>query len=156
MRIGIDSGGTFTDFAWDGGVLKLPSTPHDPAAAILQGIELILASYPSLDPASIELVHGTTVATNALLTRTGAKVALLTSAGFEDVIEIGRQDRPDLYALHPALPPPLVPPAMPPLGPSETMSRSLINVSAIEPTTSLISSPVMKRAMSMMCAFRSP
>jgi N-methylhydantoinase A len=109
VRIGVDSGGTFTDFAWDGGVLKLPSTPHDPAEAIVVGIKLILATLPDIDPASVEIVHGTTVATNALLTRSGGRVALLTTAGFEDVIEIGRQDRPELYDLHPTLPPPLVP-----------------------------------------------
>lgn len=109
MRIGVDSGGTFTDFAWDGGVLKLPSTPHDPAEAIVKGVKLILAALPDIDPASVEIVHGTTVATNALLTRSGGRVVLLTTSGFEDVIEIGRQDRPELYDLHPAMPPPLVP-----------------------------------------------
>jgi N-methylhydantoinase A len=109
MRIGVDSGGTFTDFAWDGGVLKLPSTPHDPAEAIVGGIKQILAAQPLVDPLTIEIMHGSTVATNALLTRSGARVALLTTAGFEDVIEIGRQDRPELYDLHPQLPPPLVP-----------------------------------------------
>ncbi|MDQ3023563.1 MAG: hydantoinase/oxoprolinase family protein [bacterium] len=109
MRIGIDSGGTFTDFAWEGGVLKLPSTPQDPAQAILSGVKQILAANPQIDPRNIEIVHGTTVATNALLTRSGGRVLLLTTAGFEDVIEIGRQDRPELYDLHPTLPPPLVP-----------------------------------------------
>lgn len=58
---------------------------------------------------TIDVIHGTTVATNALLTRSGARVVLLTTAGMEDVLEIGRQDRPALYDLHPALPPPLVP-----------------------------------------------
>jgi N-methylhydantoinase A len=109
MRIGVDSGGTFTDFAWNGGVLKLPSTPDDPAQAILVGVKQILAAHSDVDPREVKIVHGTTVATNALLTRSGGRVALVTTAGFEDVLEIGRQDRPELYDLHPTLPPPLVP-----------------------------------------------
>src|SRR6185437_13259452 len=75
---------------------KAPSTPHNPAEAILSGIARILTEA---GPARFEIVHGTTVATNALLERKGARTALVTTEGFEDVIEIGRQARPDLYNL---------------------------------------------------------
>lgn len=110
IRIGIDTGGTFTDFVASRGssltAFKAPSTPHNPAEAILSGISRILRSDES---AFIEIVHGTTVATNALLERKGARTALITTEGFEDVIEIGRQARPDLYNLMVTRPAPLVP-----------------------------------------------
>lgn len=110
LRIGVDTGGTFTDFIalQDRQILsfKVPSTPDHPARAILAGIERILRE---LEPAPLEIVHGTTVATNALLERKGARTALVTTAGFEDVLEIGRQARPDLYNLAVERPTPLVP-----------------------------------------------
>jgi len=110
IRIGIDTGGTFTDFVVARGShiesFKLPSTPHNPAEAILAGIHRTLAKTGVL-PA--EIIHGTTVATNALLERKGARTALVTTAGFEDVIEIGRQNRPDIYNLMVTRPAPLVP-----------------------------------------------
>ena len=107
-RIGIDTGGTFTDFIWvdAAGRLRLhkaPSTPDDPSRAVVAG----LAAGGAPDAADV--VHGSTVATNALLQRRGAPTALITTAGFGDVLEIGRQDRPDLYALVPHKQPPLVP-----------------------------------------------
>jgi N-methylhydantoinase A len=108
IRIGIDTGGTFTDFVVARGsrltAFKAPSTPHNPAEAIFSGISRVLA-----DAVSFEIVHGTTVATNALLERRGARTALITTEGFEDVIEIGRQARPDLYNLMVTRPEPLVP-----------------------------------------------
>ncbi len=107
FRIGIDTGGTFTDFiAFDGRrvrTLKLLSTPSNPALAILQGLEEIT------DGRECDLRHGSTVATNALLERKGAGTALITTAGFEDVLEIGRQNRPKIYSLIPSRPEPLVP-----------------------------------------------
>jgi N-methylhydantoinase A len=110
LRIGIDTGGTFTDFVAARGSridsFKLPSTPRNPAKAILEGIARILAE-DGAGPSDI--VHGTTVATNALLERTGARTALITTAGFEDVIEIGRQNRPEIYNLMVTRPAPLVP-----------------------------------------------
>ncbi|PYT10173.1 MAG: 5-oxoprolinase [Acidobacteria bacterium] len=110
IRIGIDTGGTFTDFVAARGSrllsFKAPSTPHNPAEAILSGIARILADAETLP---FEIVHGTTVATNALLERKGARTALITTEGFEDVIEIGRQARPDLYNLMVTRPAPLVP-----------------------------------------------
>ena len=107
-RIGIDTGGTFTDFIWvdEAGQLRLhkePSTPDDPSRAVLAGLAAGGA------PAAADVVHGSTVATNALLQRRGAPTALIATAGFADVLAIGRQDRPDLYALVPQKPPPLVP-----------------------------------------------
>ncbi len=95
LRIAIDTGGTFTDCVWvEGGVLrtlKVFSTPDDPSRAISEALRKIRAG------AGVTLLHGTTVGTNSLLQRKGARVALITTAGFEDVIEIGRQARPRLY-----------------------------------------------------------
>jgi N-methylhydantoinase A len=106
-RIGIDTGGTFTDLiALDGPrirTLKLLSTPSNPALAILQGLQELL------DDRACDIRHGSTVATNALLERKGAVTALITTAGFEDVLEIGRQNRPKIYSLYPSRPAPLVP-----------------------------------------------
>ena len=107
MRIGIDSGGTFTDFVVldDAGKLdsfKLRSIPASPASVVIEGLRRIAAKRA-------EVVHGSTVATNALLERKGAKTAFVTTRGFEDLIAIGRQNRPELYNLTPALPVPLVP-----------------------------------------------
>ena len=110
-RVGVDTGGTFTDFVFeqDGRIhlFKLPSTPSDPSLAIQQGLTRICAETDSrLD--HIEVVHGTTVGTNALLQRRGARTALITTKGFEDVLVIGRQARPELYNLNAIKPPPLV------------------------------------------------
>lgn len=98
-RIGIDTGGTFTDFvflgAGKGRVHKVPSTPQDPLQAIVTG----LGEMRPQGLAGVEVVHGTTVGTNAFLTRQGARVVLLTSRGFEDVLFIGRQTRRELFNL---------------------------------------------------------
>ncbi|HEV2445339.1 MAG TPA: hydantoinase/oxoprolinase family protein, partial [Candidatus Sulfopaludibacter sp.] len=98
LTIAIDTGGTFTDCVYRIGgcihVLKLPSTPDDPSRAILEAVHKIAALMPE---ASVEVRHGTTVATNALLERKGARVAFVTTAGFEDTLAIARQARPDLY-----------------------------------------------------------
>jgi N-methylhydantoinase A len=114
IRLGVDTGGTFTDFVAiaDEQLIsfKIPSTPQAPARAILAGIERILSDPTfAATTALTEIVHGTTVATNALLEGKGARTALITTAGFEDVIEIGRQARPDLYNLNCSRPAPLVP-----------------------------------------------
>ena len=106
LLLGVDVGGTFTDFVFlrDGeiSIAKRPSTPDDPGRAIING----LAEF-GWSPE--EVVHGSTVATNTLLTRTGAPTALITTTGFRDTLVIGRQARPDLYALHPQRHEPLVP-----------------------------------------------
>lgn len=105
--VGVDTGGTFTDLVCvEGGLVrveKVPSTPDDPARALLDGLARLRPK------GAVRLVHGTTVALNALLTGRVARTALVTNAGFVDLVEIGRQDRPDLYALHPLKPAPLVP-----------------------------------------------
>jgi N-methylhydantoinase A len=111
MRIGIDAGGTFTDFivSHDSGKLetfKLRSNPRSPATVILAGIAQAAGSRKA------EVVHGSTVATNALLERKGVRTALVTTAGFEDVIAIGRQNRPELYNLTPITRVPIIPRAM--------------------------------------------
>jgi N-methylhydantoinase A len=102
LLVGIDVGGTFTDFVvYDAGVgvcdsFKLLSTPGDPSQSVLQGLEKIQSEHPGCE---IWVVHGTTVATNALLERKGAPTALVTTAGFRDLLQIGRQNRPALYDL---------------------------------------------------------
>src|SRR5437660_305285 len=112
IRVGVDTGGTFTDFVYQVhgrlDVFKLPSTPADPSVAITEGLHRI-ANIAGARLADIEVVHGTTVGTNALLQRRGARTALITTRGFEDVLEIGRQARPELYNLEAVKPPPLVP-----------------------------------------------
>src|SRR6266542_6905029 len=112
VRVGVDTGGTFTDFVFQVNdhleVFKLPSTPADPSIAISEGLKRI-AAITKTELKAIEVVHGTTVGTNALLERRGARTALVTTRGFEDVLAIGRQARPELYNLNAVRPPPLVP-----------------------------------------------
>src|SRR3954451_22589556 len=108
--IGIDTGGTFTDCVYRSGgrleVLKLRSTPDDPGRALLDAVETIVRRRGA---GEFETRHGTTVPTNALLERKGARVAFVTTAGFEDTLAIGRQARPDLYDWNKHRPEPLVP-----------------------------------------------
>ena len=110
MRIGIDIGGTFTDFVLfdevSGSIrtYKVPSTPLKPADAVLAGLEIL---NPGPRP---YIIHGSTVATNALLERKGSRTALITTRGFRDVLAIGRQTRPQLYDLFTDRPEPLIPP----------------------------------------------
>src|ERR1700712_2323141 len=107
MRVGVDTGGTFTDVVGDDGrIVKTPSTPANPDVAVRAGIEQLERGRPTL------LAHGSTVATNALLERKGALVALVTTRGFADVIEIARQARPSLYDPFVDRPEPLVPRAL--------------------------------------------
>jgi N-methylhydantoinase A/oxoprolinase/acetone carboxylase beta subunit len=108
MRVGIDTGGTFTDFVFLSGsgmrVGKVLSTPRRPAQAILQGLRE--AGYLE---AGADIIHGSTVATNALLERKGSRLAFLTTAGFEDILSIGRQTRRELYNILVEKREPLVP-----------------------------------------------
>jgi len=123
MRIAIDTGGTFTDCVYltDGAlaVLKLLSTPDDPARSVLEAIQHITArvgaalqARPTHPHDGLEVRHGTTIGTNALLERKGARVAFVTTAGFEDTIAIGRQARQDLYDWMATPKPCLVPPEL--------------------------------------------
>ena len=110
--VAVDSGGTFTDVSArvsDGRRerLKVPSTPDAPERAVLSGLKAIRDRLgPEVEVEA--LLHGTTVATNALLERRGARVVLITNSGLEDLLFLRRQARPELYALHPVVPPPLV------------------------------------------------
>lgn len=108
LRIGIDTGGTFTDFVvLDQGqisIFKLPSTPDQPEKAVLEGLSRIVQEREGF-----LIQYGSTVATNALLERKGARTLLVTNQGFEDLLEIGRQNRPALYKLSGSRPEPLVP-----------------------------------------------
>lgn len=112
IRVGVDTGGTFTDFVFAANgqtrVFKLASTPDDPATAIKAGLEQV-ANLTKSTIEQLEVVHGTTVGTNALLQRRGACAALITTKGFEDVLVIGRQARPELYNLDAVKPPPIIP-----------------------------------------------
>jgi len=113
-RVGVDVGGTFTDvvFMDEAGevtIKKVLSTPKDYSEGILDAIGLSL-NEKGLEGREIEVViHGTTIATNAILTRSGAKVGLITTRGFRDVLEFGRIRRPQLYDMEWERPTPLVP-----------------------------------------------
>jgi len=113
--IGVDVGGTFTDlFAVNEGtgdirLWKRPSTPENPARAIASGVQELAAEHGIPLQEVSRLAHGTTVATNALLQRRGRPVALITTRGFRDLVEIGRQTRPHIYDLQRDYPAPLVP-----------------------------------------------
>jgi N-methylhydantoinase A len=115
VRIGVDIGGTFTDLqifdARSGRIanFKTPTTPHDPSVGFLMGIKEASArdGFALADIGYV--LHGTTIATNAVLERKLAKGALVTTAGFEDVIEIGRHYRREIYSLNPQVPPSLIP-----------------------------------------------
>ncbi len=125
VRIGIDIGGTFTDFVIALGdhrragrpqifTHKEPSTPAAPEQAVIKGLGQINKRIQSAlgdfgENYRQQIIHGSTVATNALLERKGARTALITTEGFRDVLAIGRQNRPHLYNLSADLPPPLVP-----------------------------------------------
>jgi N-methylhydantoinase A len=114
-RIGVDIGGTFTDLVWvdesTGGVRvgKLLTTPKEPAQAVEHGVVMLLNEAGSSPSSVRSLIHGTTLATNALIERKGAKTGLLTTAGFRDALEIGREGRYDMYDLFIDPPSPLVP-----------------------------------------------
>lgn len=114
-RLGVDVGGTFTDFAlYDTETnqlefAKTPSTPANQALGVAVGIRKLMDRY-AVSPDRIDFfIHGTTVATNTLLERKGARTALIVTAGFRDILQIGRQDRPDLYDWRIRRPDPLVP-----------------------------------------------
>ena len=116
-NIGVDTGGTFTDIVMhmNGDLFthKVLSTPQNPALAVIQGVSEIVERVcnpdSSTDTERLDIVHGSTVATNALLERRGARIALVTTKNFEDILEIGRQARPNLYDFFVERPAPLVP-----------------------------------------------
>src|SRR5499425_2316603 len=113
-KVAIDIGGTFTDIALataDGRIhqSKISSTPDDPSRAVIEGVAQLLAEL-GLDPAGVsEVMHGTTVGSNTILQRAGARTGLITTRGFRDVLEIGRIRMPDMFDLTWDKPKPLVP-----------------------------------------------
>ncbi len=115
LRVGIDIGGTFTDFViYDPETtrmetFKILSTPSNPAEAVIAGMELVRKKFGGDDYASWDIVHGSTVATNSLLERKGARTAFIATRGFKDILQIGRQNRPTLYDLSFEPTEPLVP-----------------------------------------------
>src|SRR6516162_1042683 len=113
LAIGVDIGGTFTDVVVRGPgtperILKIPSTRADPSRAVLAALERMQVEWGLAPAAVARFVHGTTVATNAVLERKGARVGLITTRGFRDVLEIGRQMRHQMYELGWTKPEPLV------------------------------------------------
>jgi N-methylhydantoinase A len=114
VRVAVDIGGTFTDLALldSKGVIhqgKVSSTPDDPSRAVVAGVEALLSEL-KVNPADVaEVLHGTTVGSNTILQRTGAKTGLITTRGFKDVLEIGRIRMPDMFDLTWDKPKPLVP-----------------------------------------------
>lgn len=114
-RVGVDIGGTFTDFILldgEAGGLRLHkrlTTPQDPAQGVMEGLAELLGSAGASIADCGEIVHGTTLVTNAIIERRGVKTALLTTQGFKDILEMGREQRYDIYDLFLEYPPPLVP-----------------------------------------------
>ncbi len=116
MLLGVDVGGTFTDAVlFDGETVhtaKLPTTPDDQSLGVIAAVEEVLGRAGATAAAVDSFAHGMTVGTNALLEERGARTALIATQGFADLLEIGRQDRPELYRLCTPKPAPLVPPAL--------------------------------------------
>ena len=114
-RLGCDIGGTFTDFALvndetgEFQINKCLTTPADPSDAVEEGIRGLLERVPGFMPHIDEIIHGTTLVINAIIERKGAKTALLTTRGFRDVLELGREIRYDAYDIFAEYPEPLVP-----------------------------------------------
>ena len=117
-RLGCDIGGTFTDFVLvndQGGefyVFKCLTTPADPSEAVERGIQVLIDQIPGPKPVIDEIIHGTTLVINAIIERKGAKTGLITTKGFRDVLELGRELRYDAYDIFSEYPPPLVPRAL--------------------------------------------
>src|SRR3954463_9504383 len=114
MLLGVDVGGTFTDavLAVDGRLhtAKAPTTPEDQSEGVLNAVKAVLEKAGAEASDVAEFAHGTTAATNALLEGEGARTVFVATAGFEDIVELARQARADLYRLCAGRPPPLTPP----------------------------------------------
>ena len=166
-RIGVDIGGTFTDLVWVDEVTgavrvgKVLTTPKDPAQAVEQGVVALLQETGSA-PASVRtLIHGTTLATNALIERKGARIGLLTTAGFRDALEIGREGRYDMYDLFIDQPTPLVPRHLrlevpERLLPDGSVLRALDEEGARTAIAALMAQGVEAIAISLLHAYRNP
>jgi N-methylhydantoinase A/oxoprolinase/acetone carboxylase beta subunit len=166
-RIGVDVGGTFTDlFASSGDshfTLKVPSTPHDPSIAVIAGLSRFMDATGAKPNAVARILHGTTVATNAVLERKGAPLGLLATAGFTDVLEIGRQLRSDMYAikLEPETPTFLAPGKMRAgvterVGPDGEIITSLDEAAARTAIDALVADGARSIAIALLFSFRNP
>src|SRR5690349_5891 len=115
MRVGIDIGGTFTDFVLTGReqgrihIGKRLTSAEDPSVAVLEGLAELLDRVHRPAKELDVVIHATTLVTNTVIERTGARVGLITTAGFRDILEIGNELRYDLYDLFMRMPEPLVP-----------------------------------------------
>ena len=167
-RLGVDVGGTFTDFSCqlsDGSRLgfKIPSTPGDPSKAVIEGVVELIENH-NVDPSEIDLfAHGTTVATNAVIERKGATVGLITTSGFRDVLEIGRQMRQQMYSvrLEPETPVFLAPGrrrfgVIERIGPDGEIITPLDESSVLEALTSLRTQKVSSVAVALLFSFMNP
>jgi N-methylhydantoinase A len=119
LQVGIDIGGTFTDFVvyqpttGELDTFKLLSTPADPSQAVLRGLtQIYTRQHSAAGPLQTAIIHGSTIATNALLERKGARMAFIATRGFGDLLQIGRQNRPELYDLFADPPPALAQPGL--------------------------------------------
>src|SRR5215472_3922418 len=162
LIIGIDTGGTFTDCVYRAGgtlrVFKLRSTPYDPGRAILDAVEKITRETGADE---LEIRHGTTVATNALLERKGARVAFVTTSGFEDTLAIGRQARPSLYDWNAHRPEPLAPAercfGVPErIGPDGSVVRALDHNALADVAGKIAASGAESIAVSLLFSFANP
>ncbi|MBI4280394.1 MAG: hydantoinase/oxoprolinase family protein, partial [Armatimonadetes bacterium] len=167
LRVGVDIGGTFTDLVWvdetTGAVRvgKLLTTPKDPAHAVEQGLVGLLREASSAAASVGALIHGTTLATNALIERKGARTGLLTTAGFRDALEIGREGRYDMYDLFIDPPAPLVPRHLrlevtERLLPDGAACRPLDEADARRAIEALVAQGVEAIAISLLHAYRNP
>lgn len=169
MRIGIDVGGTFTDVVLiedaDGSVhyTKVLTTHHDLAEGVIQGIDRVLAQVGRSLIGTDYVVHGTTIGTNALIERTGARTGLITTQGFRDVLEIARVERPDagLYDIFVDLPAPLVPRYLRTevterIGAAGEVVRPLDDLSVVQAANVLKQHGVESIAVALIFSFRNP
>jgi len=166
-RLGVDIGGTFTDLVWvddltgEVRVGKVLTTPKDPAQAVEQGVLGLLQEAGAAPSDVRSLIHGTTLATNALIERKGARTGLLTTAGFRDALEIGREGRYDMYDLFIDPPAPLVPrhlrlEVVERIAADGTVSRALDIPSARVAIAGLLAEGVEAIAISLLHAYRNP
>ena len=166
-RVGVDIGGTFTDLVMldsrSGRLFneKVLTTPQDPSVGVLEGMQKILDAYGAKPSEVRHVIHGTTLVANAIIERRGAKVALITTAGFRDVLEIGTEWRYDTYDLFMEMPEPLVPrrwryevPER--IGPAGNILTELDEQAAVEVVRQIAATDAEAVAISLLHGFRNP
>jgi len=167
LALGIDIGGTFTDIVlldaatgrqWN---LKLLTTPRDPAEAVVEGASRVLAAAAAAAGAVRRVVHATTLFTNALIERKGAPTGLLTTRGFRDVLEIGRERKYDLYDIHLEMPEPLVPRALrreveERIGPRGEVDVKLVVADVLAEAEALVAAGCTSIAIAFLHAYANP